>query len=136
MDNAASRKEIRRKEKSARLVEKTRGSVIIELMSTTNGRNYVWDQLASAHVFSTSYSPDALQMAFSEGERNSGLRLLNDIIDWCPEQFIQMMREQNERNANDHRSPGDNDDRGPGYESFPDDPDDDGIDPGHDVYDV
>jgi hypothetical protein len=134
MDNAASRKEIRRKEKDARLAEKTRGGVTIDLMSTKNGRGYVWDQLAAAHVFSTSYSPDALQMAFAEGERNSGLRLLNDIIEWCPEQFIQMMREQNERSTIDHRDAG-NDDGGP--ESFPDDDTaDDGILPGHDVYDV
>ena len=132
MDNAASRKEIRRKEKDARLAEKTRGGVTIDLMSTKNGRGYVWDQLTAAHVFSTSYAPDALQMAFAEGERNSGLRLLNDIIEWCPEQFIQMMREQNERSTIDHRDAGNNDG---GPESFPDDPAD-GINPGHDVYGV
>ncbi len=131
MDNAASRKDIRRKEKEARQEEKNRGVVIIDIMSTRTGRNYTWDQLACAHVFSTSFSPDPLQMAFSEGERNSGLRLLNDIIEWCPEQFIQMMREQNERRTHDRSTGGDND-RSP--DSFPDPDDDDGINPGHDVY--
>ena len=129
MDNAASRKEIRRKEKEARQAERDRGVVILETMSTKNGRGYVWDQLAAAHVFATSYSPDALQMAFAEGERNFGLRLLNDIIEWCPEQFIQMMREQNERRI----SPGHGNDADPGddpnVESFPDEPD-----TGSDVY--
>lgn len=127
MDNAASRKEIRQKEKAARLAEKNRGIVIINMMADKIGRAYAWDQLATAHVFSTSYSPDALQMAFAEGERNSGLRLLNDIIEWCPEQFIQMMREQNERRTIDHGNDdgnSDNDDSGP--DAYPD--------PGHDVY--
>ena len=32
-------------------------------------------------------------MAFAEGERNQGLQLLADIMRWCPERFIEMMRE-------------------------------------------
>ena len=118
MDNAASRKDIRRKEKEARQIERNRGQVIIELMRTVPGRNYIWDQLTLAHIFSTSYSPDALQMAFAEGERNSGLRLLNDIIEWCPEQFIQMMREQNVR-----RTASPDADPGSDADSYPDDSD-------------
>lgn len=122
MTNTADRKEIRRKEKEDRQAEKDRGQVILEIMSHKPGRNYAWDILSSAHVFATSYSPDALATAFAEGERNFGLRFLNDIMQWCPEQFIQMMREQNERRTDDSAGSGD-------PESFPD-----GDEPGHDVY--
>ena len=128
MDNTASRKEIRRKEKAVRQAERESGEVIISLMSYRAGRNWVWDQLSYAHVFITSYSPDALQTAFAEGERNSGLRLLDTILTWCPEQFTEMMREQNERRNQPEPDSGD-------AESFPDD--DDGVEsiPGSDVYD-
>lgn len=95
--NAASRKDIRSKEKASKQADRTRGEVITALMSNPAGRGYIWDQLSVAHIFSTSFSADALQMAFAEGERNAGLRLLDDILNWCPEQFIQMMREKNVR---------------------------------------
>lgn len=104
IDNAADRKAIRVKEKAARLAERERGDVIRNLMSTTHGRRYLWDKLGEAHVFATSFSSDPLAMAFNEGERNFGLRLLNEITRWCPEQFIQAMRESNERHISDDSS--------------------------------
>ena len=130
-DNTATRKDVRRKEKEARQAEKDRGTVIIQLLESKAGRNYAWEILAEAHVFATSYSGDALAMAFAEGERNFGLRMLNDIMQWCPEQYIQMMREQNERRT-DGRNTSDSSSGG-GPESYPDD-DDSGTDPGYDVY--
>ena len=126
MDNAASRKEIRRKEKAARQAERDAGEVIILLMSSAQGRKWAWETLSTAHVFATSFSPDALQMAFAEGERNSGLRLLDTILTWCPEQFIEMMREQNVRSTS--LESGDPDDAS-GVESFPDDADNGIYDP-------
>jgi len=95
--NAADRKSIRAAEKASRLADRDRGDVIRNLMSTSSGRRYIWDKLTSSHIFATSYSSDPIAMAFAEGERNAGLLLLNDIIQWCPEQFILAMRESNER---------------------------------------
>ena len=43
-------------------------------------------------------------MAFNEGERNAGIKLLNDIIQYCPEQFIEAMREANGRRTIDNAS--------------------------------
>ena len=126
MDSAATRKEVRRKEKESRLADRARGEVMTNLMSSVQGRNYVWDKLAESHVFTTSFSPDALAMAFAEGERNSGLRLLDDILSWCPDQFILMMREHNERSSNTPGRTDDADGTDPDVESFPD--------PGADIY--
>jgi hypothetical protein len=58
---------------------------------------YVHEILSNAHIFSTSFSPDTSLMCFAEGERSFGLRFLADVMDHCPEQFIQMMREVNAR---------------------------------------
>jgi len=66
-------------------------------MSTIAGRQFMLAKLEACHIFSTSFSIDALQMAFNEGERNRGLDLLNDIMRHCPDQYVLMMRENNER---------------------------------------
>lgn len=102
--NAADRKWIREREKSAKLLDLANQSVVVSLMSTPDGRRYIWDKLELAHIFSTTFSTDALQMAFNEGQRNQGLQLLADIIRWCPDQYIQAMRESNARRDTDNAS--------------------------------
>src|SRR2546421_147521 len=104
-DNAADRKQIRRKEKAAKLADAQRREVITNLMSTSFGREWMWDVLAGCHCFATTFNGDALASAFAEGERNVGLRLLADILVACPDQYIQAMRESNDRNSlNERRS--------------------------------
>lgn len=101
MYNAANRKDIRRAEKSAALVEARRKHVISSLMQHIDGRAYVHERLAAAHVFSSSFTGDALTSAFAEGERNQGLQLLNDVISSCPDLYVLMMKEANERTLAD-----------------------------------
>ena len=99
--NAADRKQIRAAEKAAAIAERERGEVVVEMMATTPRRRYVWEKLAAAGIFSTTFSTDPVQMAFNEGQRNQGLVLLNDVIQYCPEQFILAMREANGRRTAD-----------------------------------
>lgn len=102
--NAGERKDVRKAEKAARLVEKQRHEVIFGLMTLIAGRQWMLEKLEECHVFATSFARDAITMAYMEGERSIGLRLLNDIMASCPDQYIQMMRERNERNAARSRS--------------------------------
>lgn len=95
--NAAERSEIRKAEKAARLATLNRGAVLKSIASSLEGRRYLWGTLSDAHVFSSTFTGDALRSAFLEGERNAGLRLLNDFVQFCPEEFIQAMREANEQ---------------------------------------
>jgi hypothetical protein len=95
--NTADRKSIRAAEKASRVADRERGEVIISIASTSAGRRYLWEKLESAHIFTTSWHDSPGRMAFLEGERNTGLQLLNDIIRWCPDEFILMMREHNVR---------------------------------------
>jgi len=105
MDNAANRKTIRRKEKAARLADVQRREVITQLMSSAAGRQWLWDRLSDCHMFVTTFNGDALQGAFMEGQRAIGLAMLSDIMLACPDQYIQAMREANERlTANTIRS--------------------------------
>src|SRR5437879_2809706 len=97
--NAADPKAVRQLEKASRLAEVQRREIVTELMSTVPGRRWLCDRLELCHVFGTSFSVDALQMAFAEGERNVGLQLLNDIMSACPQHYLEMMQERNSRDV-------------------------------------
>lgn len=62
-------------------------------MSTPPGREYMYDLLASCHVYTTSFATNALAMAFREGERNIGLRLGADLTEASADLYLQMLKE-------------------------------------------
>lgn len=64
------------------------------LMSDARGRRIVWAQLAAAGIYNTSFDPAAMTMAFNEGRRSEGLRLLARVTSLCPKQYLTMMKEQ------------------------------------------
>lgn len=70
------------------------------LMSSKRGRRIVWRQLEAAGVFRSSFNTNAMAMAFAEGNRNIGLRLLGQIHSVCPEHYTTMMKESNEHRDN------------------------------------
>lgn len=114
--NANDRKQIRDAKRMARLDDRARQATISSIMSTSTGRQYVYNLLSRCHMFGTSFSTNALSMAFAEGERNIGLALVADIMPICSEQYITMIRESNDRHlAADSRTAGN--------ESTSDDPD-------------
>ncbi len=63
------------------------------LMSTESGRRFVWRALEQCGVFRISFSTNALQMAFAEGNRNYGNNLLSMVTSICPEKYSVMMKE-------------------------------------------
>jgi hypothetical protein len=64
------------------------------VMGRERGRRFVWRLLEHAGVYRTSFSTNALQMAFNEGNRNIGLPLLADINALCPDLVQLMLKEQ------------------------------------------
>lgn len=96
-----SRRSIKDAEKISRLADRQRSGIVKGVMGTPAGRAYMHDRLLSAHIFATSFNHNALMMAFAEGERSQGLQLLNDIMQSCPDQYVLMMREKNERDISD-----------------------------------
>lgn len=63
------------------------------LMGDGRGRRLVWRWLGDGGIFRPSFTGDALQTAFREGERNRALALLADVMQCCPEQWIRMQAE-------------------------------------------
>ena len=65
----------------------------MQVMGLKAGRSVVWGILQRAGVFTTSFSTDALVMAFKEGQRNEGLRILAQIHALCPDLYQVMVTE-------------------------------------------
>ena len=70
------------------------------LMGSKQGRRVVRRLLTASRVFQSVMDTNAMAMAFAEGRRNQGLRLLDLVNTHCPQLYPVMMRESDERNAN------------------------------------
>src|SRR5258705_691224 len=97
--DAGNRKDVKAADKQAKLAEQQRREIVTGIMSVAPGRSWMCDILESCHIFATSYNDIGLRMAFMEGQREVGIRLLTDIMGACPDQYVLMMRERNERTA-------------------------------------
>jgi hypothetical protein len=97
--DASNRRDVKAAEKQARLAEQQRREIVTGIMSVVPGRSWMCDILENCHIFATSFSDVGLRMAFMEGQREVGIRLLTDIMAACPDHYVLMMRERNERNS-------------------------------------
>ncbi len=69
------------------------------LMGMKRGRAIVWRLLDQAGVFRLSFNTNAMQMAFNEGGRNYGNKLLAQVNALCPDLYVKMQQEAtNDRN--------------------------------------
>lgn len=66
------------------------------LMSNKRGRRIVFRALERAGVWRLSFNTNALSMAFNEGMRNDGLRLMAQITAYCPDRYAEMLKESKE----------------------------------------
>ena len=67
--------------------------VILLLMSTVDGRRWLYNELAAANMFNVDTGLDPFQMAYDKGIRNVGLRWLAGINEFAPAMYIRMMEE-------------------------------------------
>ena len=70
------------------------------LMRAPGGRRWLYGMLAQCHIYATTFNPNAMIMAFSEGERHVGLRLLGEFMEAAPDQYQQMLKEASSENGN------------------------------------
>lgn len=85
-----------------KLSKDTEESDLKWLMSKRQGRRIVWRLLDQAGVFRPVFNTNAMSMAFAEGNRNYGLRLLTQIHSVTPELYPIMVKEHH-----DNRNPDD-----------------------------
>lgn len=67
------------------------------LMQDERGRGFIWRLMREGRVFHSSFDADPLVMARNEGKRDQGLRLVNELLELCPEKWLEMINDQKRR---------------------------------------
>ena len=92
MASTSPKANTRRKE-AAELVRLNDELIIKALCESLEGRRWLWNQLQAAQSCQSSGNFDHAWMAYREGLRNQGLKLLSSITRYCPEAYLTMTRE-------------------------------------------
>jgi hypothetical protein len=84
-------------DRSKKLAALTEVEDIKWLMSSKRGRRIVRRLLEHAGVHRLSFHTNALQMAFNEGNRNLGNRLLAQVTQHCPDRYLDLLNEDKDQ---------------------------------------
>lgn len=93
MTSATNERQIKASKEQAAKDRKSEREVMVSLMSTVSGRRWVWLRLSEAQLFTEESSLDAGYLAYRQGQRNAGLRLLNAVTLTTPEMYLRMTQE-------------------------------------------
>ncbi len=89
-------KDARKQERIARLMELEETKWVL---SSKQGRRFLWRWLGKCWVCSLSFNQNNSIMSFNEGKRSVGNELLADINESASESFFTMMKENKEPNS-------------------------------------
>lgn len=78
------------KQDKARLDAQVEADDVKWLMGSKRGRRIVQRQLESAGVWRSSFNTNSMSMAFNEGRRNEGLKLMALIMQHAPDRYTEM----------------------------------------------
>jgi len=90
--NAADPQQVKEAAGKEKRVREHELNDIREVVNSAGGRRFVWRYLEICGVFRSSFTGNNTTF-FNEGHRNVGLKLLADLMEGCPERYIQMMTE-------------------------------------------
>lgn len=90
--NAADEESVKTRKRKDEQVRDREMHDMRTVMSSAEGRRFIWRLLEKAGVFRTSFTGNSTTF-FNEGMRNMGLVVLADVHEACAEQYIVMMNE-------------------------------------------
>lgn len=90
--NAADRSQVKEAEKKVRRLRERELNDVRFILSSQEGRRFLWRYLEKCKVFETSFTGNSTTF-FNEGMRNVGLMLIADINEAEPEAYLKMMNE-------------------------------------------
>jgi hypothetical protein len=99
--NAANERHIAIQRRSAKALEESYQGFINHIASMVDGRSYLHDLLTYCHVFDQPFATDPCATAFGCGQLDVGQVILRQLMRYCPDEYIKMMREANARSAAD-----------------------------------
>lgn len=98
--NAANPEDIKAQEKRLKRQREQELSDMERLVSTVEGRRFLWRLLGFCRVNESSFDMSGSKMYFNEGIRNVGLKLLADLHGANPDAYVIMMKEAKGRELN------------------------------------
>jgi hypothetical protein len=93
--DAGDPKDVKAAIKAAQRWDDKRDNVVKSIMSSEDGRRWIREFLELCHVGASSFSIDALRMAYLEGERNVGTVFMANVMNAAPDLYMLMMAEAN-----------------------------------------
>jgi len=94
MQVVRTEEEKERAEQKQREAQKEREKVVKSVMSTPEGRKFVWGLLAETELFHGGYVADPNRLQWLCGRRDLGLKYFDEVNSVCPELF-QLAQEEN-----------------------------------------
>lgn len=95
--NSADPKQVRNAKKRERIDREQEINDMASILETEAGRRTLWRYLMAAGIFKCSFTGDATTTVFWEGNRNIGLKILDDIMLANPAAYHQMYAAQAQR---------------------------------------
>lgn len=89
--NAADEQQISNAKQKEKLGRERELNDLKFLLSSEQGRRFVWRYLELCGVFKSSFTGSS-ETFFLEGQRNIGLKLLADVMEADPESYIKMQK--------------------------------------------
>ena len=99
--NASNERHIAIQRRSAKALEESYQNFVNHIMGMVDGRSYIHTLLTYCHVFDQPFVPDPSITAFGCGQLDVGQVMLRQIMRYCPDEYIRMMREANARTTAD-----------------------------------
>lgn len=96
VQNAADAEQVKKAAKKEKRGRERELNDICLVMSSKEGRRFVWRFLEHCGPYKTSFGQGNDQTNFNEGVRSVGLKLIADINDARPEGYLQMLKESKE----------------------------------------
>lgn len=89
--NAADENQIKIERERNKFKQDTEDNDLKFLLSTDQGRRFIWNMLEKCGVFKSSFTGSS-ETFFLEGQRNIGLKLMSDIMRVDPESYLKMIK--------------------------------------------
>lgn len=90
--NAADEDQVKGRKRKDRRIRERELADIKAIMTTQEGRRYMWRMLDKAGIYRSSFTGNSSTF-FNEGQRNIGLIILADINESCPDLYLTMIEE-------------------------------------------
>lgn len=93
MVSSTNERQIRERKAQALKDREISKTIVGALMSSRDGRRWVWLRLSEAQLFDADLTLEHAYMAFEKGRKQFALQLLRDVNRFAPNEYIIMTRE-------------------------------------------